>query len=212
MLLAPKTIETYRLILRCPTLADAGAIFASYAQDEQVTRYLSWVRHSSIRDTVGYLKRCADVWANATAFPWVITKKEDKQLIGMIELLICEYRAELAYVLAKPYWKNGYMSEAAQAVIEWAQSQPSIYRIWAVCDVSVLAQTAFPIIPDAAMTVFAALGYSDELPRWPTGEARDILLQLPAGQRIMQPPILFRKVEDAEIVNWTEQFGGATQE
>ena len=28
-----------------------------------------------------------------------------------------------------------YMTEAAQALVEWALSQPEIYRVWAVCDV-----------------------------------------------------------------------------
>jgi len=31
------------------------------------------------------------------------------------------------------------MPEAAQAVVEWALAQPSIYRVWAVCDVDNLA-------------------------------------------------------------------------
>jgi RimJ/RimL family protein N-acetyltransferase len=34
----PEHIETERLVLRIPTLADAEAIFNSYAQDSEVTR------------------------------------------------------------------------------------------------------------------------------------------------------------------------------
>jgi len=33
------------------------------------------------------------------------------------------------------------VTEAAQALVEWALSQPEIYRVWAVCDVQNTAST-----------------------------------------------------------------------
>jgi ribosomal-protein-alanine N-acetyltransferase len=55
--------------------------------------------------------------------------------IGMIDLRPQGERAEIGYVLARPYWGQGYMTEAAHAVVEWVLRQPGIYRVWAVCDV-----------------------------------------------------------------------------
>ena len=53
----------------------------------------------------------------------------------MIDLRPQGERTEIGYVLARPYWGQGYMTEAARAVVEWTLSQPEIYRVWAVCDV-----------------------------------------------------------------------------
>ncbi len=53
----------------------------------------------------------------------------------MLELRIESHRADMGYVLARAYWNRGYMTEAVREVTEWALTQPSIFRVWAVCDV-----------------------------------------------------------------------------
>ncbi len=32
---------------------------------------------------------------------------------------------------------------------------------------------------------------------------------MPAGRKIAAPEVLFRKIEDAQVAEWTERFGGA---
>jgi ribosomal-protein-alanine N-acetyltransferase len=49
---APEQVETDRLILRRPRRRDADAIFARYANDPEVTRWLGWPRHASVDATV----------------------------------------------------------------------------------------------------------------------------------------------------------------
>jgi RimJ/RimL family protein N-acetyltransferase len=131
----PVLIDTPRLRLRLPEIADAQAIFERYAQDADVTRYLIWQPHRSIEETMQFLKSAISLWREARDFSWVITRKPDYQLIGMIALRIEEHKANLGYVLAKAYWGQGYMTEAAQALINLALAEPEIYRIWAVCDI-----------------------------------------------------------------------------
>jgi [ribosomal protein S5]-alanine N-acetyltransferase len=130
-----QTLQTKRLFLRQPVSEDAGSIFEQYAQDPEVTKYTGWQPHKSVRETDEYIDRCISVWANGTAFPYVLIRKEDTQLIGMIEIRINQYKADLGYVLVKSEWGKGYMPEAMQALTDWALSQDEIYRIWAVCDV-----------------------------------------------------------------------------
>jgi len=55
-------IETQRCILRKVSIDDAPAIFAAYAQDDDVTRYLSWLPHESIQDTIDFVQRSFDRW------------------------------------------------------------------------------------------------------------------------------------------------------
>ena len=54
----PDTFETARLLLRPVTVADADAIFDSYAQDEEVARYVIWRPHRSRGETQAYVERC----------------------------------------------------------------------------------------------------------------------------------------------------------
>lgn len=131
----PEKFDTHRLILRAPVMQDAESVFNNYAHDKMVTRYLHWEPHNTIEMTKTFLKRCINVWKAGTAFPWVITLKDTQELVGMIELRIDEHRADLGYVVARKYWTQGYASEAAQLVLDWAIAQPTIYRVWAVCDV-----------------------------------------------------------------------------
>lgn len=131
----PEFFETLRLQLRPPALEDATAIFEQYAQDAEVTRYLIWSPHRDITETREFLKRCETVWRDGVAFPWAIIRKEDHRLVGMIEARFNEHGFLLGYVLAKPFWGKGYMSEALRALIDWALQQPEIYRVWAFCDV-----------------------------------------------------------------------------
>src|SRR4029077_3851095 len=45
-----------------------------------------------------------------------------------------EHAADIGYVLSRNLWGGGYMTEAANAVVEWAINLSSVYRVWAVCD------------------------------------------------------------------------------
>ena len=58
MLRPPKLIETCRLRLRPPVLTDAESIFAGYAQDPAVVKYLVWRPHDDIATTRAFLRRC----------------------------------------------------------------------------------------------------------------------------------------------------------
>jgi len=130
----PEIMETRRLRLRPPVMADAVSIFEQYAQDAAVTKFLTWKPHKQIHETHEYLKRCISAWETSRAFPWALTRKEDGDLIGMIEARVDGYKMDLGYVLARSHWGQGYMPEAVKAVVDWAQGQDSIYRVWAVCD------------------------------------------------------------------------------
>ena len=131
----PETIQTERLILRKPCMEDALAIFEGYAQDPEVTRYLVWKPHRNIRDTEEFLLACGQLWRTGKDFAYSITLKEDDKLIGMFGLHPMNLKIEVGYALAHPYWGKGYMTEALCAVIDWAFTQPDIFRVQATCDV-----------------------------------------------------------------------------
>ena len=116
-------------------MADAEAVFAAYARDAEVAKYMTWRPHESVEETRDYVQRCISLWKDGSAYAWIITRKEDGRLIGMIESRIRNFSMDVGYVLARAHWGQGYMPEAARAVVDWGLSQDAIFRVWASCDV-----------------------------------------------------------------------------
>jgi RimJ/RimL family protein N-acetyltransferase len=136
---APRTFESQRLKLRPPLPEDAELIFAAYAQDPEVVKYLIWRPHTDVSQTRDFIRHCREGRDSGTAFPYVILRKEDGRLLGMVELRFGGHDVNLGYVLAKAYWGQGIMSEALQALVGWAQAENGIAKVWATCDVENLA-------------------------------------------------------------------------
>jgi hypothetical protein len=119
---------TERLRLRLPSLDDAEAIFASYARDADVTRYLRWKAHTTLAHTVAFLHQAVAAVEALTEAHWVIERRDLDGPIGMIGLRFSEHGAELGYVLARRSWHQGYAPEAARAVVDLALAEPAIHR------------------------------------------------------------------------------------
>lgn len=130
----PKSFSTARLSLRKPRPEDAPLIFAAYAQDPDVVRYLTFLPHRDLNDTHQAVERFLEGWRSGKSYCWLIFRRESEELIGSIAARE-EQGINLGYLLARPFWRRGFMSEAVSTVVEWAFSLPSIYRVWAVCDV-----------------------------------------------------------------------------
>ena len=79
---APGQIETTRLILRQPKMSDAITMFERYASDPEVTRFLGWPRHRSVRDTETFLQFSAEDRERWPAGPYLIISRTDGQLLG----------------------------------------------------------------------------------------------------------------------------------
>ena len=130
---APVQIDTERLILRQPMSTDATAIFERYASDAEVTRYLGWPRHQSIRDTEAFLEFSAHEWERWPAGPYLIISRTDGQLLGGTGLgWQAPAEAVTGYVLAKDAWGKGFATEALAAVIDVA-GRIGVTRLLALC-------------------------------------------------------------------------------
>ena len=131
----PEILETKRLRLRKPALQDAEDIFRKYAQDPEVTKYLTWRPNRNVQETRDFLDACLRAWDEGKSFHWVIERKADHELLGMITARVDDQKWELGYVLAPSYWGRGYMTEVVKKIVDWALKQEEIYRVWSVCDV-----------------------------------------------------------------------------
>jgi ribosomal-protein-alanine N-acetyltransferase len=131
-MIAPESFETPRLRLRAARLEDAEAIFNEYAQDPSVAKYVVWKPHQSIVETRAFLRYCEDQRRAGRIFPYVVLKKDDDRLIGMVEI---GSDGGLGYVLSQAHWGRGYMTEAVKVLVEWAMAQDEMKKIHATCDV-----------------------------------------------------------------------------
>lgn len=128
-------IKTARLHLRRPQVEDAGEIFRRYAQDPEVTRYLTWRPHRTQDETVRFIRECMDAWGGNARYPWIIEKNDDKSVIGMIDAGMSVSKAHIGYVIARDAWGKGYATEALRTVVDRILDMPGMFRVWGVCDV-----------------------------------------------------------------------------
>jgi ribosomal-protein-alanine N-acetyltransferase len=116
------TLETARLILRPLTVADAEAIFSTWASDPDVTRYMSYSTHSSVNVTVEWLTMEEQSASKDTHYNWGFVLKETGVLIGSGGIYYTESREayDLGYNIAKPYWGRGLTTEASRGMLDFA--------------------------------------------------------------------------------------------
>jgi ribosomal-protein-alanine N-acetyltransferase len=130
---APAIVETDRLRLRRPRAADARDVFARYASDPEVTRFLGWPTHRSVIDTETFLTFCDAQWRHWGAGPYLIESRDDGTLLGSTGLgLETPRQAVTGYVLARDAWGRGYATEALLSMRELA-FRLGVERVYALC-------------------------------------------------------------------------------
>ena len=127
------TLATARLILRPPMPEDARAMFESYTADPEVTRYLGWLRHTSVADTKAFVAFSQSEWERSIAGPLLVFARDSGRLLGSSGLLLeTPYRAQTGYVFARDAWGHGYATEALGAMVALA-AELKIIRLYALC-------------------------------------------------------------------------------
>lgn len=128
-----KDIETERLILRDASVDDAEDMF-EYAKLEEVTKYLSWKPHISVKDSEKLLEMLGKEAKEKDSYVFkVVVLKENDKMIGTIDARLFGEGlkdAEFGYCLNPKYWNKGYMSEALQAFMEALHKEHRIENIF----------------------------------------------------------------------------------
>jgi ribosomal-protein-alanine N-acetyltransferase len=126
-------VDTDRLALRRPLIADASAMFLRYAGDHEVTRFMSWPTHRSVDDTRAFIEASDAEWDRSAMGPYLIESRESGELLGSTGLALeSPDRAATGYVLAKDAWGLGYASEALGCVVRVA-AEMGLRRLYALC-------------------------------------------------------------------------------
>ena len=126
-------LQTSRLLLRPAVREDAQPMFDNWANDPDVTKYLTWPPHGSVEVT----QQVIDSWINSyhkdNTYQWMIVPKHTPHSpIGSISVVNHEDevgKAEIGYCIGKAWWHQGIMTEALQAVMDFLFDQVGMNRL-----------------------------------------------------------------------------------
>ena len=116
------SLETERLVLREFKIEDADDMYHHWANDEKVTRYLTWPPHQSIEDTKQLLATWIQLYEKGDSYNWGIVVKDKSTLIGSISVTNIVQKTntvEIGYCIGQAYWGHGYVAEALKEVISY---------------------------------------------------------------------------------------------
>ena len=133
-----KTLETERLVLRPFTMSDAEAMYTNWANDPEVTEYLSWPTHDNVEVTKNVLESWVNQYEELGFYHWDITVKEEgDEPIGSISVVGKKESIKsvsMGYCIGRQWWRKGITSEALATLIKFFFEEVGINRLVAEHD------------------------------------------------------------------------------
>lgn len=127
-------LSTDRLRMRPFTKKDFEAVH-SYASDAETVKYMTFGPNTK-KDTKRFLTETVDANKRLPRlqYDFALEKRDSGRLIGAVGLYLRDPgEAEAGWILHRDFQKNGYMTEAAAALIDFAFSALKLHRVYARC-------------------------------------------------------------------------------
>ena len=127
-----REIESERLRLRRFVIEDVNEVFREWANDENVTKYLTWERHLSAAQTRKFLFDVIGSYEKNDTYCWGIELKETGGLIGSLGAEVTNERAgnaSVGYCIGERFWGCGYASEALRAALDYLFYDVGLNRV-----------------------------------------------------------------------------------
>lgn len=126
-------LETKRLILRRFTNEDADAMYKNWASDEEVTKYLTWASHKSLKDSQDVIEEWVKNYSGESYYQWAIVLKDNgDEPIGSITVVNMKKdisMVHIGYCIGRKWWHKGVTSEALKAVMDFLFDVVEVNRI-----------------------------------------------------------------------------------
>ena len=113
------------------TLNDADDVWA-YTSDPEVTRYLILDTHHRREQVLELLARAVAAYEDPEPSMWAIEYKANHKVVGGCAMRNWDRgsaRVEIAYALARPYWRQGIMAEALAALLQFGFQRMGLNRV-----------------------------------------------------------------------------------
>lgn len=127
-------IETEHLHLRPFTPADAEAYYAAILADARVMEFLPGGKPTPPQRAAAIVRGMIEHWDDHGYGLWALIDQASGELIGHCGLQQLDNKAdiELAYALARGFWRRGLATEAAQATVRYGFETLNLPKIVAV--------------------------------------------------------------------------------
>ena len=119
-----------------------------------------------------------------------------------------EYRKAAQDLRALWVAGNEYLQVAAPwTAIKTDRDRAAVVVRTAINLVALYARLSAPFIPFSAAIIAEAVGEAG-VTAWPLASDAGLLDRLPRGRTVAAPEVLFKKIEDDQVAEWTKQFDG----
>jgi ribosomal-protein-alanine N-acetyltransferase len=119
------------LILRELTEEYAEPLF-KFRRDEVVMKFIERPLAYTIGDAIELIKKRKEIELAQTGLGWAICLKANGEMIGdmgFYRLDVVNQKSEIGYILSPEFWKNGFGSEAMDAVLKFGFEQLNLNKI-----------------------------------------------------------------------------------
>ena len=126
----PVTLQTERLTLRVITASDINHIHAGLSNPDVIRFY--GVSYPTLEDTKEQMDWYQGLLDNNTGIWWTMTEGAENRFIGAIginDLEETHKKAEIGFWLLPEFWGKGYVVEAANSVMNYANAELNIHRL-----------------------------------------------------------------------------------
>jgi len=127
-----RTLTTERLILRPFEISDAQRTSELCNNYNIYKNTLSLPFPYPIESALTWIATHEENFANDKSYEFAITNKATGELYGAIGLSNHQQHknGEIGYWIGEEYWGNGYATEAAKAIIDFAFTEKRYHKVW----------------------------------------------------------------------------------
>jgi RimJ/RimL family protein N-acetyltransferase len=127
------TLETGRLLLRQFELTDAPVVHTLLADPEVIGNMIDQSPLDTLADVETMIQQSHTRYESGDNVVFAITRKSDEGLVGYcdLELHARHQRGKIVYWIGRPYWWQGYATEAAKSVAGFGFETLGLDRLYA---------------------------------------------------------------------------------
>jgi RimJ/RimL family protein N-acetyltransferase len=131
-----RAIRTKRLLLRDLKEADWQAVH-EYASDPEIVRYMDWGPNTA-EETKGFIQRALAGQKERPHrnYSLAIVLKAGDKLIGSCGICVSNPENKegwIGYCLSRHFWRKGYATETATALVDFGFDKLKLHRVFATC-------------------------------------------------------------------------------
>jgi len=129
------TLETERLLMRTPTLADAEAVCA-FCDDPDCSWGGYGIPHpASLEQSQSWIRKCGEKLDEEACYAFLLVRKDDGAVVGDVTLNRDATRnvGDIGYILGEEFRGAGFAYEAAVELLRFAFESIELHRVYATC-------------------------------------------------------------------------------